>query len=394
MFRSKVTVLLFLLFCGCASNYAQNNLQVGAAQPQAYLPLLKAKKVAVVAHHASVILTDNDTLHLVDELLKNNVAVTKIFGPEHGFRELAPDGKKINDQLDPKTQLPIISLYGKNRKPQPEHLADVDVVVFDLQDVGTRFYTYLSTLFLVMEACAEQQIPLVLLDRPNPNGHYVDGPVLELEHKSFVGMLPIPVVHGMTLAELAIMINGEQWLENGMQCDLKIIPVKNYSHQKGIQLPVPPSPNLPNAQAIALYPSLCFMERTIMSVGRGTAMQFQLYGHPEYPNNSFTFSPSPNAGSKYPKLDGERCYGVDLRGVTVSDQLDLQWLLDAYAKTAKKEGFFLSGFERLSGTSSLRQQILKGTPPTAIRASWQPGLDAFKQQRKKYLLYPDSNHAK
>ena len=394
MFRSKVTVLLFLLFCGCASNYAQNNLQVGAAQPQAYLPLLKAKKVAVVAHHASVILTDNDTLHLVDKLLKNNVAVTKIFGPEHGFRELAPDGKKINDQLDPKTQLPIISLYGKNRKPQPEHLADVDVVVFDLQDVGTRFYTYLSTLFLVMEACAEQQIPLVLLDRPNPNGHYVDGPVLELEHKSFVGMLPIPVVHGMTLAELAIMINGEQWLENGMQCDLKIIPVKNYSHQKGIQLPVPPSPNLPNAQAIALYPSLCFMERTIMSVGRGTAMQFQLYGHPEYPNNSFTFSPSPNAGSKYPKLDGERCYGVDLRGVTVSDQLDLQWLLDAYAKTAKKEGFFLSGFERLSGTSSLRQQILKGTPPTAIRASWQPGLDAFKQQRKKYLLYPDSNHAK
>lgn len=394
MFRSKVTVLLLLLFCGCASNYAQNNLQVGAAQPQAYLPLLKAKKVAVVAHHASVILTDNDTLHLVDELLKNNVAVTKIFGPEHGFRELAPDGKKINDQLDPKTQLPIISLYGKNRKPQPEHLADVDVVVFDLQDVGTRFYTYLSTLFLVMEACAEQQIPLVLLDRPNPNGHYVDGPVLELEHKSFVGMLPIPVVHGMTLAELAIMINGEQWLENGMQCDLKIIPVKNYSHQKGIQLPVPPSPNLPNAQAIALYPSLCFMERTIMSVGRGTAMQFQLYGHPEYPNNSFTFSPSPNAGSKYPKLDGERCYGVDLRGVTVSDQLDLQWLLDAYAKTAKKEGFFLSGFERLSGTSSLRQQILKGTPPTAIRASWQPGLDAFKQQRKKYLLYPDSNHAK
>ena len=394
MFRSKVTVLLFLLFCGCASNYAQNNLQVGAAQPQAYLPLLKAKKVAVVAHHASVILTDNDTLHLVDKLLKNNVAVTKIFGPEHGFRELAPDGKKINDQLDPKTQLPIISLYGKNRKPQPEHLADVDVVVFDLQDVGTRFYTYLSTLFLVMEACAEQQIPLVLLDRPNPNGHYVDGPVLELEHKSFVGMLPIPVVHGMTLAELAIMINGEQWLENGMQCDLKIIPVKNYSHQKGIQLPVPPSPNLPNAQAIALYPSLCFMERTIMSVGRGTAMQFQLYGHPEYPNNSFTFSPSPNAGSKYPKLDGERCYGVDLRGVTVSDQLDLQWLLDAYAKTAKKEGFFLSGFERLSGTSSLRKQILKGTPPTAIRASWQPGLDAFKQQRKKYLLYPDSNHAK
>ena len=394
MFRSKVTVLLLLLFCGCASNYAQNNLQVGAAQPQAYLPLLKAKKVAVVAHHASVILTDNDTLHLVDKLLKNNVAVTKIFGPEHGFRELAPDGKKINDQLDPKTQLPIISLYGKNRKPQPEHLADVDVVVFDLQDVGTRFYTYLSTLFLVMEACAEQQIPLVLLDRPNPNGHYVDGPVLELEHKSFVGMLPIPVVHGMTFAELAIMINGEQWLENGMQCDLKIIPVKNYSHQKGIQLPVPPSPNLPNAQAIALYPSLCFMERTIMSVGRGTAMQFQLYGHPEYPNNSFTFSPSPNAGSKYPKLDGERCYGVDLRGVTVSDQLDLQWLLDAYAKTAKKEGFFLSGFERLSGTSSLRQQILKGTPPTAIRASWQPGLDAFKQQRKKYLLYPDSNHAK
>lgn len=394
MFRSKVTVLLLLLFCGCASNYAQNNLQVGAAQPQAYLPVLKAKKVAVVAHHASVILTDNDTLHLVDELLKNNVAVTKIFGPEHGFRELAPDGKKINDQLDPKTQLPIISLYGKNRKPQPEHLADVDVVVFDLQDVGTRFYTYLSTLFLVMEACAEQQIPLVLLDRPNPNGHYVDGPVLELEHKSFVGMLPIPVVHGMTLAELATMINGEQWLENGMQCDLKIIPVKNYSHQKGIQLPVPPSPNLPNAQAIALYPSLCFMERTIMSVGRGTAMQFQLYGHPEYPNNSFAFTPSPNAGSKYPKLDGERCYGVDLRGVTVSDQLDLQWLLDAYAKTAKKEGFFLSGFERLSGTSSLRQQILEGTPPTAIRASWQPDLDAFKQQRKKYLLYPDTNHAK
>ena len=394
MFRSKVTVLLLLLFCGCAPNYAQKNLPVGAAQLKAYLPLLKAKKVAVVGHHASVILTDNDTLHLVDELLKNNVAVTKIFGPEHGFRELAPDGKKIKDQLDPKTQLPIISLYGKNRKPQPEHLSGVDVVVFDLQDVGTRFYTYLSTLFLVMEACAEQQIPLVLLDRPNPNGHYVDGPVLELEHKSFVGMLPIPVVHGMTLGELATMINGEQWLKNGIQCDLKIIPVKNYTHQKGIQLPVPPSPNLPNAQAIALYPSLCFMERTIMSVGRGTAIQFQLYGHPEYPKNSFTFTPAPNAGSKYPKLDGEYCYGVDLRRVTVTDQLDLRWLLDAYTKTNKKEAFFLSGFERLAGTSTLRQQIIEGTHPTAIRASWQAGLEAFKQQRKKYLLYPDNTHAK
>ncbi|MGA0415642.1 MAG: exo-beta-N-acetylmuramidase NamZ family protein, partial [Flavobacteriaceae bacterium] len=274
-------------------------------------------------------------------------------------------------------------------KPQPEQLQDVDVLIFDLQDVGARFYTYLSSLYLLMEAAAENKLPLIVLDRPNPNGHYVDGPVLDLKHKSFVGMLPIPVVHGMTLGEMAQMINGENWLPNGLQCDLQVIKVSNYDHRSRVKLPVAPSPNLPNAQAVALYPSLCFMEKTVMSIGRGTSMQFQIYGHPDYAPKTFQFTPQPNQGSKYPKLEGQIAYGVDLREVKVADRLDLQWLMDAYTHTKFEGDFFMDSFEILSGTDTLRKQIQAGLSEDAIRDSWKEGLMTFKAKRKNYLLYTD-----
>ena len=385
----KNTVLFILLCATIHSGCAQKTPRPGAHHFEAYKEQLQGKRVGVVAHHASLIISNQDTVHLVDFLLQKKINVQKIFGPEHGFRGDAYDGKIIDDATDPRTGLPIISIYGKNKKPQPDQLQDIDVLIFDLQDVGARFYTYLSTLLLIMEACAENDIPLLVLDRPNPNGHYVDGPILDFKHKSFVGMLPIPVVHGMTLGEMAQMINGENWLPNNLQCALEVIKVSDYDHNTRITLPVAPSPNLPNAQAVALYPSLCFMEKTVMSIGRGTNMQFQIYGHPDYASKNFQFTPQPNAGSKYPKLEGQVAYGVDLREVAVADKIDLQWLIDAYHNTAVKEDFFMDSFEILSGTDRLREQIKEGLSAEEISAYWQADLKTFMAKRKPYLLYPD-----
>ena len=368
----KNTVLLFvltLLSCRNQTNsQAQSPLRVGAQQTETYLPILKNKTVGILANQTSVIFKEDGYTHLVDSLLSLNVAVKKVFAPEHGFRGTADAGEKVESQTDPKTGLSIISLYGKNRKPTPLQLKGIDVLVFDLQDVGARFYTYLSTLHYVMEACAENDISLIVLDRPNPNIHYVDGPVLGKKHTSFVGMHPVPIVYGMTIVEYAQMINGEGWLEGAIQCYLKIIPIKNYSRNSSYELLVRPSPNLPNAQAVALYPSLCLLEPTVISVGRGTDHQFQIYGHPLLPKDSFSFTPQPNFGSKNPKQKGVLCFGENLTQISPPKKVELKWLLKAYQNFPSKDDFFLKGFERIAGNSSLKKQIKKGMTEEEIQA--------------------------
>ena len=360
----------------------------GAVDTVRYLPELKGKKIGVVAHQASLIYNSGVRQHLVDVLLEKKIDVKGVFAPEHGFRGTADAGEKIDDSKDPKTQLKIYSLYGKNRKPSSEQLEGIDLMVFDLQDVGVRFFTYLSTLHYVMEACAEQDIPLLILDRPNPNSDYVDGPVLDLENSSFVGMHPVPIVYGMTIGEYAKMINGEGWLANGVSCNLQIIPIQNYTHQTSYELPVRPSPNLPNAQAVALYPSLCLLEPTVISVGRGTNYQFQIYGHPLLPKNQFSFTPKPNFGSKNPKQNGIRCFGTDLTQIPRPKKLEIRWLLEAYTNFPEKNTFFKQGFERISGVSILRKQIEQGISEIEIRESWKNNLLDFKKIRAKYLIYP------
>ena len=363
-------------------------VQPAAANTEAYIPKLRGKKIGVVANQASVIKEPGKQKHLVDLLLENNVNLVGVFAPEHGFRGTADAGEKVSDEKDHKTQLPIFSLYGKNRKPAATQLKGIDLMVFDLQDVGVRFFTYLSTLHYVMEACAEQGIPLIVLDRPNPNAHYIDGPVLNLKYQSFVGMHPVPIVYGMTIGEYAKMINGEGWLKGSIRCKLDVIPIQNYTHNTPYALPPRPSPNLPNAQAVALYPSLCLLEPTLVSVGRGTNQQFQIYGHPSYNNYKFNFTPQPNFGSKNPKHMGEICYGKDLTQIEKPKRIELQWLLDAYSNFPDKDTFFLKGFERISGVSSLKNQLIKGIPEPEIRKSWLEELNKFKRLRTKYLIYP------
>ena len=369
----------------------QETIRVGAANIPEYLPVLKTKKVGIVANQTSVIMKANgEYVHVVDSLLALNIAVKKVYAPEHGFRGTADAGERIQDGTDGKTGLPIISLYGKNKKPTPEQLSGLDIVVFDIQDVGARFYTYISTLHYVMEACAESGIPVLILDRPNPNGHYVDGPVLNVTHKSFVGMHPVPIVHGMTIGEYAKMINGEQWLKGGLQCELTVIPVKNYDHKTPYSLPIKPSPNLPNDRSINLYPSLCLFEGTNVSVGRGTGKQFQLYGSPFLPENGFSFMPKPNEGAKKPRYEGKTCYGKDLGKTERLEKLHLEWLIEAYENTADKSSFFGAFFVKLAGTEVLQQQIALGLSEEEIRRSWWKALEDFKGIRKKYLLYDDS----
>ena len=363
-------------------------VQPAAANTEAYIPKLRGKKIGVVANQASLIKEPGKQKHLVDLLLENNVNLVGVFAPEHGFRGTADAGEKVSDGKDHKTQLPIFSLYGKNRKPAATQLKGIDLMVFDLQDVGVRFFTYLSTLHYVMEACAEQGIPLIVLDRPNPNAHYIDGPVLNLKHQSFVGMHPVPIVYGMTIGEYAKMINGEGWLKGSIRCKLDIIPIQDYTHDTPYALPNRPSPNLPNAQAVALYPSLCLLEPTLVSVGRGTNQQFQIYGHPSYTNYKFNFTPQPNFGSKNPKHKGALCYGKDLTQIEKPKRIELQWLLDAYSNFPDKDTFFLKGFERISGVSSLKNQLIKGIPEPEIRKSWLEELNKFKRLRTKYLIYP------
>ena len=393
----KNTVLLFvvvLLSCGNRpSAQIQEKIVVGANQLNLYLPLLKEKNVGIVANQTSVIFKNNSSeahTHLVDSLLSLGVSIKKVFAPEHGYRGKADAGEYVKDGVDIKTGLPIVSLYGSNRKPDPEALKDLDVVIFDVQDVGVRFYTFTSTLHYVMETCAALNIPVLVLDRPNPNSHYIDGPILELEHKSFVGMHPVPVTHGMTIGEYARMINGEGWLKAGVKCSLRIIPVDNYHHKKNYNLPIKPSPNLPNGKAINLYPSLCFFEGTNVSSGRGTETQFQVFGSPFLNPEKFSyhFTPKPNKGAKNPKHKSIKCYGRDLRSSEVLDSINLTWLIDAYKYSSEKEEFFNPFFTKLAGQTKLQAQIKNGLDVAEIRKSWQKGLEKFKKIRANYLLYP------
>ena len=366
------------------------DIVVGANRTDLYMPMLHGKKVGIVGNQSSLILNKNkESVHLVDSLLALNVAIKKVFAPEHGFRGKADAGEKVEDGKDPKTGLPVISLYGNNKKPKPEQLKDIDVLIFDLQDVGARFYTYISSLHYVMEACAENNIKLLVFDRPNPNGHYIDGPILEKKHHSFVGMHPIPVVHGLTMGEYAKMINGENWLKNGINCDLEVIRMSNYNHQKKYSLPVKPSPNLPNDQSINLYPSLCFFEGTNVNAGRGTHKQFQVFGSPflDAKELSYTYTPTSMDGAKNPKHLGKECFGEDLSHSEHLEKINLKWLIKAYNHTKNKADFFNSFFTKLAGTQQLQQQIENGVSEKEIRASWQAGLQEFKNKREKYLLY-------
>lgn len=367
------------------AEYQKPTVRVGADQLDLLLPMLKGKAVALVVNHTSL----SGKAHLADTLKACGILIKKVFAPEHGFRGAAADGEKISDGVDSKTGLSVVSLYGNNRKPTPEQLSDVDVVIFDIQDVGTRFYTYISTMGYVMEACGEQNKKMIVLDRPNPNGSYVDGPMLDPELKSFVGMYPIPIVHGLTVGELATMINGEGWLEKAVKCDLEIIRIKNWAHQDAYAPPVRPSPNLPNHQAVKLYPSLCLFEGTVISVGRGTHTPFLMIGNPLLKELTFQFKPVAIAGmSNTPPLKDQVCYGLDLSAERVEDRINLKYLLDLYKLYPDKEKFFIGSFDRLAGTKALKQQIKDGFTEEAIRKTWEKDLAVFKEKRKKYLLYP------
>ena len=383
-----LSLLLFLISCQSIAQ-EQNSIHFGAQQTELYISKLKKyKNITIVANQTSIIFnSNNEPIHLIDSLLKLNIPVSKVFAPEHGFRGKADAGEHINDTKDTKTGLPIISLYGGNKKPKPEQLEGVDLVVFDIQDVGVRFYTYISTLHYIMESCAELNIPVMVLDRPNPNGHYVDGPLLEMDYKSFVGMHPIPIVYGMTIGEYGKMINGEKWLTNGITCELTVIPLKNYTHDSKYSLPIKPSPNLPNNTSINLYPSICFFEGTVVSCGRGTEMQFQIFGDPDLPKSAFEFTPQPNFGSKHPKHQNKLCYGKDLRNNVYLRQLNIEWLVDTYQSYPNKNEFFNSFFTKLAGTKKLQEQIENNIPIKEIRASWQSDLDDFKSIRETYLIY-------
>lgn len=396
-FITKSIFIASSLFC--ASSYSssiptllKNNTQeitnpvikTGADNYEKYLPLLKNKKVGIVTNQTGLL---TNKTHVVDFLLEKKIAVQTIFAPEHGFRGTADAGEHVVDGKDSKTGLPIISLYGDNKKPKAAQLAEIDVMIFDLQDVGARFYTYISSLHYVMEACAENGIPLIVFDRPNPNGRIVDGPLLEKEFTSFVGMHPIPLLHGMTIGEYAQMINGQKWLKNAVQCKLTVIPCVDYDRKMDYSLLAKPSPNLPNDQSINLYASLCLFEGTNVSMGRGTEKQFQIYGSPYLAKTNFSFTPKPNFGAKDPLYNGKECFGEDLTSYPKLNQLELKWLIKAYQNTSDKTKFFNPFFTKLAGTKKLQEQIENGTSEDQIRKSWQKDLEAFKKMRTKYLLY-------
>jgi uncharacterized protein YbbC (DUF1343 family) len=380
-------------------------IMTGADNYETYLSLLKDKKVGIVTNQSGIVnyqeygeiknnsgtgsdkTIKNIQLSIVDFLFQKKINLQKIFAPEHGFRGTADAGEHIVDGKDTKTNLPIISLYGDNKKPKPDQIKDLDVLIFDLQDVGARFYTYISSLHYIVEACAQNNIELIVLDRPNPNGSIVDGPILEKEYTSFVGMHQIPVLHGMTIGEYAKMINGEKWLLKGIQCKLTVIPCLHYKREMPYSLPIKPSPNLPNDQAINLYASLCFFEGTNVSVGRGTEKQFQLYGSPYLPKSNFNFTPIPNFGAKEPMHKDKLCYGEDLSNIPKVKQLELKWLIKAYQNTSDKSKFFNDFFTKLAGTKKLQQQIETGKSEGDIRKTWLDGLEKFKKVRAKYLIY-------
>lgn len=383
MYRNFLVLLFFFPFMGISAQPVRS----GAEQPEIYLPLVQNMNVALVANHTSL----KGGRHLLDFLLGEQVAVKKIFCPEHGFRGDAGAGEKIGDQIDQATGLPVISLYGENRKPTESQMEGIDVVLFDIQDVGVRFYTYLSTMHYVMEACAENDIPLIILDRPNPNGDYVAGPVLKPEFRSFVGMEPIPVVHGCTLGELAEMINGEGWLSDDESCDLTVVPVQNYTHQTRYSLPVKPSPNLPNDVAVRLYPSLCFFEATYASIGRGTIFPFQVIGYPDPSMGKFMFTPQSTPGARDPLQNGKACYGEDLRQASLDNRFSLSYFLMYYHRFRNEKDFLSSErwFNLLAGTDQVLKDIRAGKTLDAIEASWEDDLKKYKDMRREYLLYPE-----
>jgi uncharacterized protein YbbC (DUF1343 family) len=379
-------VLLFLLISSGLGAQSNTKIITGAQQIDQLLPLLQGKSVALMVNQTSVI----GQTHLVDSLLKLKVNIKKILAVEHGFRGRADAGENVNDAVDAPTGLPVASIYGdkiSKMKPTPEHLADVDIVIFDIQDVGVRFFTYISSLHYLMEACAENGKKLLVLDRPNPNGAYVDGPVLTSELRSFVGMNPIPILHGMTIGEMAMMINGEGWLAGGKKCDLQVIALKNYDHKKKYSLLIKPSPNLPNDHAIALYPSTCLLEGTVISVGRGTKTPFEIIGNPDLKNQPFHFVPESIVGmAKNPPYEKKTCFGLDLRNESV-DGLSLAYLIKMYRDYPDKEKFFTSYFDKLAGNKILKEQIKSGQSEDDIKDSWRKELGQYKSMRKKYLLY-------
>ena len=400
-------VFLIITAPGCAQtstiSNAPNNTRIipAAERMDQYLALLAGKKIAVFANHTSMAGNSN----LVDTLVKRGINITVIFGPEHGFRGTADAGEKIDNVTDPTTGIPVVSLYGKKRKPSAEDLKNVDLMLFDIQDVGVRFYTYISSLQEYMESAVENNKPLIVLDRPNPNGFYVDGPVLDPTFKSFVGMQPVPIVYGMTIGEYAKMLAGEKWLRapandanvNASTLNLTVIPCGNYTHKSTYVLPVKPSPNLPEIQSIYLYPSTCFFEGTVLSEGRGTEKPFQLFGHPSLPKNLYSFTPRSREGAKNPKLQDKLCYGWNLSGTPeqamqkIENRIQLKWLIEAYRLFPQKDSFFLKNnfINLLAGNDILIKQIKEGKSETEIRSSWEPALSDFKKTRKKYLIYPD-----
>ena len=360
----------------------------GANQIELYRSIIEGKSVAVVANQTSMI----DQTHLVDKLLSIGINIKVIFAPEHGFRNLADAGETIENGKDTETGIPLISLYGSHLKPTTQDLTGIDVVIFDIQDVGTRFYTYISTLHYILESCAENNVKCLILDRPNPNGFYFDGNVLDTAYSSFVGMDPVPVVHGMTVGEYASMLNGEGWLKYGSKCDLVVIKCRNYTHQTLYELPVKPSPNLPNQTSVYLYPSICFFEGTAISLGRGTSFPFQVFGSPNLPDKGFSFIPASVPGAKNPPLLGVKCFGTDLRDaikkkLVPKPELNLDWLISAYIDFPQKDKFFTPYFDVLAGGPLLRQQIQKGMTAEQIRTTWKEGLTKFSKIREKYLLY-------
>ncbi len=385
-----IKILFIFLLSALAMNAQSNKVKVGAESTNEYFPILKNKRVAVMANQTSMAGDE----HLVDMLIRNKMNVVGIFSPEHGFRGTADAGEHVASSVDEKTGTPIWSLYGSgSSKPSPENMAQFDVLLFDLQDVGLRFYTYYASMARLMDACAEHNKKMIVLDRPNPNGFYVDGPILDMQYKSGVGWLPIPVVHGMTLGELALMINGEKWLPESRICDITVIKCKNYTHQTLYQLPIAPSPNLPNMKSIYLYPSTCLFEATPVSLGRGTEFPFQVYGHPNMKGYSFTFTPRSIPGAKNPPQLNRLCYGVDLRNIPDEEifekGLDLSYIIDAYTNLNLDDHFFRSFFEKLIGVSYVRKMIMEGKPADEIKAMWKDDVEKFKIQRKPYLLYPE-----
>ncbi|HNR41850.1 MAG TPA: DUF1343 domain-containing protein [Bacteroidales bacterium] len=382
-----VSFAVMLLSAGSCI-YAGGDPVPGAERAGEYIHLIKGRKIGVVANQTSMA----GKVHLVDFLVGSGIRPVVIFSPEHGFRDMADAGEKVADGRDPSTGIPLTSLYGSHLKPTPADLAGLDAVIFDIQDVGARFYTYISTLHYVLEACAENNVRCIVLDRPNPNGFYIDGNVADTLHRTFVSMDPVPVVHGMTVGEYAMMLNGEGWLKNGVRCDLTVIPCENYTHETLYELPVKPSPNLPNQTAIYLYPSICFFEGTNISLGRGTDFPFQVFGSPNLPDRGFSFTPRSVPGAKNPPLLGVKCFGTDLRNAMAdktvpAPKLNLEWIISAYRDYPDKDKFFTPYFDVLAAGPVLREQIQKGMSAEMIRQTWQEDLAKFAGIREKYLLY-------